>query len=150
MEDKVMGQEKREESQGQGTELKVTASDLSLLKTGGFELSQFFARDILLIHTHLMGCQNVEDHMDYLKEISVGSRLTLLREPDNPVDERAILVLTDKGHKIGYVPRADNEILANLMDAGKELFAVISEIYSEDIEEEMWWRFLWFDIYLRD
>ena len=66
------------------------------------------------------------------------------------MDERAILVLTDKGHKIGYVPRADNEILANLMDAGKELFAVISEIYREDIEEEMWWRFLWFDIYLRD
>jgi len=51
-----------------------------------------------------------------------GDLLPLRREPQNPHDERAIQILDEAGHLLGYVPRAKNEALANLMDAGKLLF----------------------------
>lgn len=40
------------------------------------------------------------------------------REPGNRYDRRAIAVFTQTGAKLGYVPRACNEALASLMDAG--------------------------------
>lgn len=49
--------------------------------------------------------------------MSVGDRLELAREPDNPHDARAILV-TWRGAVIGYLPRLENLDLARLMDRG--------------------------------
>lgn len=49
------------------------------------------------------------------------------REPLNPYDERAILILDGRGRKLGYVPRNRNEVLANLMDAGKYIFGTVEE-----------------------
>jgi hypothetical protein len=47
----------------------------------------------------------------------VGDRLELIREPDNPHDGKAILVLW-RGAVIGYLPRLENLDLARLMDRG--------------------------------
>ena len=58
--------------------------------------------------------------------ISEGDRLDFLREPSNPHDSQAIMVRTEGGAKIGYVPRADNVIFSRLMDAGKLLFARVT------------------------
>jgi len=44
--------------------------------------------------------------------------LFLLREPNNTHDERAIVVKTMKGVKLGYIPRHQNKKLARLMDIG--------------------------------
>lgn len=52
-----------------------------------------------------------------------GALLVLQREPNNPHDELAIKVLAESGDHIGYIPRAKNEALARLMDAGKLIFA---------------------------
>ena len=61
-----------------------------------------------------------------LDEIATGDKLRLRRE-DNKFDEKAILVLDEKGRKLGYIPEKDNLIFARLMDAGKQLFGRIKE-----------------------
>lgn len=47
-----------------------------------------------------------------------GEAVALRREPENRYDTRAVSVWTAAGDKLGYVPRIDNQALANLMDAG--------------------------------
>lgn len=56
--------------------------------------------------------------------MQVGDALTLVREPDNPHDSRAVRVEW-QGHKIGYVPRRENADVARLMDNGEGLAARI-------------------------
>ena len=59
---------------------------------------------------------------DIEPSLSLDDLLLLRREPDNRHDERAILILDETGRKLGYVPRAKNEVLSRLMDAGKPMF----------------------------
>jgi hypothetical protein len=59
--------------------------------------------------------------------MSVGDRLTLRREPDNPYDSRAVRVEW-RGSQIGYAPRADNVDVARLMDRGVALEARILQL----------------------
>ncbi len=56
-------------------------------------------------------------------ELAAGCLLPLQREPANPHDALAIMILDETGHHLGYVPRVKNEAVARLMDAGKLLFA---------------------------
>lgn len=60
------------------------------------------------------------------QQLRAGDRLTLQREADNPHDARAISVLW-QGHKIGYLPRAENDAVSVAMDAGTEVDARIGE-----------------------
>ena len=57
----------------------------------------------------------------------VGDALRLEREPDNVHDARAISVQW-QGHKLGYVPRAQNAALAWAMDRGDSLDARVSRL----------------------
>lgn len=59
------------------------------------------------------------------RELARGDALVLWREADNPHDAHAIAVLW-RGHKLGYVPRAQNSALAWAMDRGEQLDARIS------------------------
>ncbi|MGE3874547.1 MAG: HIRAN domain-containing protein [Parvibaculaceae bacterium] len=68
--------------------------------------------------------------------LSPGSRLRLCREPRNRYDRRAIAVLTQEGDKLGFVPRACNEALANLMDAGFRLEVGIAKNFP--LRKELW------------
>lgn len=47
-----------------------------------------------------------------------GAVLRLEREPENPADDLAIAVYDPLRRHLGYVPRAKNQVLARLMDAG--------------------------------
>ena len=60
-------------------------------------------------------------------QMQVGDALTLIREPDNPHDARAVRVEW-QGHKIGYVPRRENADVARFMDGGQMLVARISRL----------------------
>lgn len=60
-------------------------------------------------------------------ELKIGDRLSLTRERDNAYDEKAIRV-DWRGHKLGYVPRADNVDLARLMDNGLAVEARITRL----------------------
>ena len=57
-------------------------------------------------------------------QMQVGDVLTLIREPDNPHDAKAVRVEW-RGHKIGYVPRRENADVARFMDGGQTLTARI-------------------------
>ena len=77
-------------------------------------------------------------------EISIDP-LLFRREPDNAYDELAIVIFDQKERKLGYVPRAKNEVPARLMDAGKLLFG--------QIEAKEWvgnWLKLVMRVYMRD
>jgi hypothetical protein len=61
------------------------------------------------------------------RAMRVGDALTLEREPDNVHDARAISVQW-QGHRLGYVPRAQNAALAWAMDRGESLDARVSRL----------------------
>ena len=60
-------------------------------------------------------------------QMQIGDVLTLVREPDNVHDARAVRVEW-RGHKIGYVPRRENADVARLMDGGQPLEARIARL----------------------
>jgi hypothetical protein len=60
-------------------------------------------------------------------QLNVGDPLTLVRESDNPNDANAVRV-DWSGHKLGYIPRADNEAIARQLDRGNKLEARISRL----------------------
>ena len=45
--------------------------------------------------------------------------MKLIRE-DNQFDRNAVMVLTESGRKIGYIPEIDNLIFGRLMDVGPD------------------------------
>lgn len=57
-------------------------------------------------------------------QLKVGDALTLVREPGNPHDARAVRVEWN-GHMLGYVPRAENDAVARQLDRGNKLEARI-------------------------
>ena len=103
-----------------------------------------FARETMLMECQIAGLS----HRNVKKvepKLMPGDMLPLKREPDNPHDPMAIMILTAAGEHLGYVPRAKNETLARLMDAGKLLFA--------KLESKSWqgdWLRVSAHIYLRD
>lgn len=105
---------------------------------------QPFARETMLMECQIAGlCHHQVKVVE--PKLMPGDMLPLRREPDNPNDPLAIMILTEAGEHLGYVPRAKNETLARLMDAGKLLFA--------KLESKSWqgdWLKVQTNIYLRD
>jgi hypothetical protein len=58
-----------------------------------------------------------------------GDPVRLEREPDNPHDSNAILVLGDDDCELGYVPRDDARAIAPLIDAGAEATAKVRRLW---------------------
>ena len=56
-----------------------------------------------------------------------GDRLTLVREPDNPHDAKAVRIEW-RGQKLGYLPRAENAAVAGAMDGGEAVDARIAKL----------------------
>lgn len=52
-----------------------------------------------------------------INKLKVGKKLTLVAEPDNPFDPNAVAIYR-KGVKLGYVPRARNGLVAQLLAFG--------------------------------
>lgn len=68
--------------------------------------------------------------------LKVGQPLDLVREPANPHDPDAVAVYFE-GEQLGYVPRAENLAVAQMLDRGEELEATVVKL-SED--EDPWKR----------
>lgn len=66
-----------------------------------------------------------------------GEKLKLIREPENKYDRLAIRINDSKGNKLGYIPRAKNEVLASLMDAGKLIYAVLDEKITDSYDVDI-------------
>ncbi len=110
------------------TGLTIQKTDaVALTQNGGLDtVIKPLTKEIHLFDTYVAGVTHLKDK-SVLKEIKKGDRLVLRRE-DNKYDEKAILILSDSGKKIGYVPKKDNVVFSRLMDAGKLLAAYISEL----------------------
>ena len=76
-------------------------------------------------------------------EIRLGDRLTLVREADNRHDRNAIRVEW-RGHKLGYVPRAENRAAARALDAGERLEARVTRLRDDPDP----WRRIEFSVHL--
>ncbi|MDR2625886.1 MAG: HIRAN domain-containing protein [Zoogloeaceae bacterium] len=74
----------------------------------------------------------------------VGDALTLVREPENPYDAKAIRVEW-RGSQLGYVPRRENRAVAAALDQGKKLHARISRLNPEAADP---WQRLEFEVWL--
>ncbi len=66
-------------------------------KDGGL---QPFAREIMLIECHIAGTTD-HDVKPVEPELLPGVMLTLEREPQNPHDPLAIVILSESGHRLG-------------------------------------------------
>lgn len=103
-----------------------------------------FSQDIFLISLDVAGTSYIEDIEILEPELIKGTHLKFFREAKNYYDERAILIkYYDK--KIGYIPKISNEILANLMDAGKLVYGVVD--YSKLRDD---WLQIRINVFLRD
>ena len=113
------------------------------------ELTRPFSRQIFLTHVNVAGCNHVRYIKKYMSELKEGDRVTLLREPKNEYDELAILVKDERKHKLGYVPRAHNHVMARPMDAGKLLYGIITDLRGPD-DEDFPWKAITIAIYMED
>lgn len=74
---------------------------------------------ILLQHGPLAGFQ-YHAGPTLWPRLAVGETLSLVREPQNRYDPRAVRV-DWHGQKLGYMPRRDNAAVAQLLDRGQRL-----------------------------
>jgi hypothetical protein len=77
-------------------------------------------------------------------EIKVGDPLALVRETDNPHDNNAVRVEW-RGHKLGYVPRRENQAVAQQLDRGVRVEARVSRLL---VHRNPWQR-IEFEVFVR-
>lgn len=82
-------------------------------------------RSILLLKTNVAGFRYYEGQRLW-PGLRANELLRLVREPSNPHDAKAVAVYR-QGEKLGYIPRADNSVIATLMDQNRVLRAFIQE-----------------------
>jgi|TARA_B100000953_G_scaffold262734_1_gene229110 hypothetical protein len=108
--------------------VKIDPKYLEFVKTSLDEkgLPKPFVREVELLNCNIAGTTFLD--LDEIEpELKKYQLLMLIREPKNENDDKAILILTEDGQKLGYVPKKKNEVLSNLMDAGKLLFGRLNE-----------------------
>ncbi|MCX8023250.1 MAG: HIRAN domain-containing protein [Syntrophorhabdaceae bacterium] len=108
---------------------------LSLLPVSPFLFSlrtrkEDIAKKVLLLDTVVAGFRYYDGERIW-DGLSVEDPVTLIREPENPYDQRAIEVYHRKG-KIGYIPRVDNTAISQLMDRREKVYASISWLKRDD------------------
>ena len=95
-------------------------------KQGIGEMLKPLINEIHLFDSYVAGTTHLKDP-SVLDEIKLDDTLSLMRE-DSKFDENAILLITESGKKVGYVPEKDNVVFARLLDAGKLLKAKVFRI----------------------
>ena len=87
------------------------------------EVIKPLVNEIYLFDTYIAGTSYIQDK-NIFNEIQKNQQLVLKRE-DNAYDDKAIIVSTIEGNKLGYIPERDNIIFSRLMDGGKLLTAKV-------------------------
>ena len=108
--------------------LVVQNGELTVLtQNGGLDnVLKPLIKEIKLFDSYIAGTSYLKDKSVF-DEIELNDKLVLKRE-DNKFDDKAIMIFTESGKKLGYVPEKDNVIFSRLMDAGKLLIARITSI----------------------
>lgn len=101
----------------------------TLLGAGTLNLNVLL-RDIVVLETKVAGTMYYEPE-EFEPLVKKDMHLQMVREPENKYDKFAVALFLDGG-KIGYLPRTQNEVIARLMDAGKEFSTkVVSKKWNE-------------------
>jgi len=76
------------------------------------------------------------DGVEVFSELKIGTELSLVAEPENPYDYRAVAVYF-KEQKIGFLPRNENRIISKFINLGyTDLFRVfVNRISAFDTTE---------------
>ena len=108
--------------------VKIDPKYLEFVRTSLDEegLPKPFVREVELLNCNIAGTTFL-DLNEIEPDLKKHQLLMLIREPKNENDDKAILILTEDGQKLGYVPKKKNEVLSNLMDAGKLLFGRLNK-----------------------
>jgi hypothetical protein len=109
------------ESNGSKMRFLLTLSLLLSLGTAHAETIRILIQSSPLAGSQYYSASELQPQMQ------VGDLLTLTREADNRHDRNAIRVEW-RGHKLGYLPRAENKAVAAAMDQGDKLVARISRL----------------------
>ena len=75
----------------------------------------------LIEETAVAGTNHVDNIHQIARGLPRGARLALEHDACNPFDPWAVKVLDEEGHRLGYVSCAHNEVVARLLDGGKEV-----------------------------
>lgn len=81
----------------------------------------------ILVQSSPLAGFNYHQAPEVWRDMRIGDALELEREPENAYDAQAVRVVW-QGHKLGYVPRAQNAALAWAMDRGETLNARVSRL----------------------
>ena len=125
--------------------IKLDSNNIVSAIHGGFDLGKPYEHNIFLIEVHIAGTTHIDNIHELEPELTIGKRVKFYREPNNPYDEKAIVLRDEKGNKLGYIPRNKNEILSRLMDGGKLLYGTINS--KENIDR---WVKITIQVYLDD
>ena len=98
---------------------------------------------ILVQNSPLAGFQYYQGK-ELWEQMKVGDALALIREPGNAHDSRAVRAEWN-GHKLGYVPRKENEAVARQLDRGNRLQARIVRLTRHRDP----WKRIEFEVFLR-
>ena len=126
--------------------VKIDPKYLEIVRTSltNNGLPKPFVQEVELLDCNVAGTTFL-DLDDIEPKLKKHQLLMLQRELKNEYDNNAILILTEEGQKLGYVPQDKNEVLSKLMDAGKLLFGRLNEKTWVDN-----WLKLDVQVYLRD
>lgn len=80
-------------------------------------------RTILVQESPIAGFQYYNGH-EMFPELWVDTPLLLVREQDNKYDEHTVVVHF-KQYKLGFIPKAENTAVAQMLDRGEQLSAKV-------------------------
>ena len=119
---------------------------LAALQSGQLGIGAPFSQPIKIVtRARLAGTTNRRNIDDICDVLQPGDCLRFRRDADNRDDRWSVHVLAPDGQLMGYVPADINEIVAQLMDAGKKLYGVFIEV-----ERVNSWNKIYFEVNLED
>lgn len=117
--------------------LEILAMSGGVQATDRLELAEYrtITDDLTVpLHFRVAG----ERFYDGAAKLHPAERVELRREPSNPVDPSATLVVAMAGERVGHVPRQYCALMAHLLDAGRELDATAVRRLTVPEDRDRW------------
>ena len=92
------------------------------------------AKKIILLDSAVAGFQHYNGD-EIWGRMKAGDHLHLVREPNNPFDYDAVEVYRGRD-KLGYLPRAHNSAIAQMMDRGMMIRSNIQRLSKNSVPKE--------------
>ena len=105
----------------------LTPEMLAFIGSGGVSAVAPFSREIFLLKVTVAGTSFCKHIDELVPQLTVDTKMRMLRQPKNEHDEMAIGVYLNES-RVGWIPMEQNEVISRLMDAGKAFFCRITHI----------------------